>query len=145
VFITVERSAGHKVPPSVIGYDTPPSVEATVHNTSEQPVYDVELGWYKGTASDGDPKLLGVIMPGTKTWGIGTFPRGQSLNTVARSSGSPMLLGSGGSAGRTADLPRSHPVRLDHLSRACSGAKPSLSCARPRTGTSLRGVISGGA
>jgi hypothetical protein len=76
VFINVERSAAHKVPDGVIGFDTPPSVEATVHNTSEQPVYDVELDWHRGTAREGDPEPLGVIMPGQTDMGHRDFPEG---------------------------------------------------------------------
>src|SRR5689334_17541560 len=44
VFLTEERSAGLRdsdISPGVIAIPRPPSVEATVHNTSEQPVYDV--------------------------------------------------------------------------------------------------------
>jgi predicted PhzF superfamily epimerase YddE/YHI9 len=85
VFISLERSAAHKVPDGVIGVDHLASVEATVHNASEQPVYDVELGWYKGSAPEGDPGLLGVIMPGGAMRGGGSFPRGQSLTAAARS------------------------------------------------------------
>jgi hypothetical protein len=76
VFITAERSAAHEPPRGVIGVPKPPSVEAAVHNTSEQPVYDVELGWRRGTAPEGDPELLGVIMPGQVDTRQRNFPDG---------------------------------------------------------------------
>jgi hypothetical protein len=70
VFITETRDPGRAAirDPSVItGYAIGPTVTALVQNSSDQPVYDVELRWHRGTAGWGDPDTepLGVIVPGT--------------------------------------------------------------------------------
>jgi hypothetical protein len=44
----------------------PPDAEVAVVNGSDQPIYEVELRWHRGSASWGEPNpmLLGVILPG---------------------------------------------------------------------------------
>jgi hypothetical protein len=79
VFITEERSAGRRdseIPRDSFALPVLPSVEAAVHNSSEQPAYDVELRWHRGTAPEGDPELLGVIMPGLVGRRKRDFPEG---------------------------------------------------------------------
>jgi hypothetical protein len=79
VFITENRDGGLRlsaIPRDVIAVPRLPSVGATVHNASEQPVYDVELRWHRGTAPERDPELPGVIMPGTAKTLTRNFPEG---------------------------------------------------------------------
>jgi hypothetical protein len=48
----------------------------TVVNTSDQPIYDAELRWHRGSASHGDPnpEPLGTIMPGAQAEHLRVFP-----------------------------------------------------------------------
>ena len=50
--------------------------ELTVVNTSDQPVYDTQLRWHRGSASHGWPPMeyLGTIMPGSEEKRIRRFP-----------------------------------------------------------------------
>ena len=43
----------------------PPSVTATAHNSSDQPIYNVELSWHRGAAAHGDPnpEPVGTLLP----------------------------------------------------------------------------------
>jgi hypothetical protein len=66
VFITQER---RRTAPR--GYPEPegvePFVDATVVNTSDQPIYDAELRWHIGTADhpgEPNPQPIGTVMPG---------------------------------------------------------------------------------
>lgn len=58
-----------------------PSVTAYVKNTSDQPIYDLELRWHLGSAGYGDPnpEPLGNLMPGMETNRTREFPRGTNL------------------------------------------------------------------
>jgi hypothetical protein len=49
---------------------------ATVVNDSNQPIYDAELRWYRGSAGHGDPnpEPLGTIMPGKESDTSHDFP-----------------------------------------------------------------------
>jgi len=75
VFITNER---HPTVPA--GYSEPenaePFVTATVHNTSDQPIYDAELHWYLGVVGHGDPdpEPLGTVLPGDDASRTRAFP-----------------------------------------------------------------------
>jgi hypothetical protein len=50
--------------------------ELTVVNTSDQPVYDTQLRWHRGSASHGwpNPESLGTMMPGSEEKRIRRFP-----------------------------------------------------------------------
>lgn len=60
--------------------ESPLPVIATVHNTSSQPIYDVELLWHRGTPAHGDPNPEPVppVMPGPSS-----SRRARSLMTSA--------------------------------------------------------------
>ncbi len=54
-----------------------PRVTAHVRNTSDQPLYDVELRWPgSATLVNPNPEPLGMIMPGGETQKIRDFPLG---------------------------------------------------------------------
>ena len=59
----------------------PPSVTATAHNTSDQPIYDVELYWRRGSADYGDPnpELVGTLLPGDTHTSRRDFPPGTNM------------------------------------------------------------------
>ena len=59
----------------------PPSVTATAHNTSDQPVYDAEFRWHLGSAGHGEPnpEPIGTILPGAAHTSTRDFPPGTSL------------------------------------------------------------------
>ncbi len=61
---------------------TPPTVHANVVNSSNQPVYDAELRWHRGSASHGDPnpQPLGTIMPGSSDARTQKFPADTNLD-----------------------------------------------------------------
>jgi hypothetical protein len=84
VFITEDKSLAYVVPQGVIGLDSPPSVTAVVHNTSGQPVYDVELRWHVGTAGYGEPnpEPVGVIMPGEQAKRSRDFEPGTNMDVT---------------------------------------------------------------
>jgi hypothetical protein len=42
----------------------PPSITATVHNTSDQPIYDAELCWHQGSTVYPTPVPVGTLLPG---------------------------------------------------------------------------------
>lgn len=50
--------------------------EVTVANASNQPIYEAELRWHRGSAGHGDPnpEPLGTIMPGTESVHNRDFP-----------------------------------------------------------------------
>jgi hypothetical protein len=65
-----------------IGVDPrPPSVTATAHNTSDQPIYDAELYWRRGSAGHGDPnpEPVGTLLPGATHKSTRDFPPGTNL------------------------------------------------------------------
>jgi hypothetical protein len=59
----------------------PPSVTATAHNTSDQPIYDGELYWHRGSAGHGDPNSepVGTLLPGAPHTSTRDFPAGTNL------------------------------------------------------------------
>lgn len=72
VFIREERHTGLKTGRERVL----PCITATVQNASDQPVYDAELRWQRGSAKhdDPNPEPLGMIMPGTEASGSREFP-----------------------------------------------------------------------
>lgn len=58
------------------GREAPPSVTATVHNKSDDPAYNVQLRWHRGSASHGDPnpESLPPVMPGGTASRLREFP-----------------------------------------------------------------------
>jgi hypothetical protein len=85
VFITEEsfggRSSGQGAGQvSDIGTRSP-SVKATAHNTSDQPIYDVEFRWHLGSAGHGDPnpEPIGMLLPGGTNVRTRDFPPGTNL------------------------------------------------------------------
>ena len=59
----------------------PPSVTATAHNTSDQPIYDAEFLWHKGSACRGDPnpEPVGTLLPGARHSSTRDFPPGTNM------------------------------------------------------------------
>jgi hypothetical protein len=60
-----------------LGVSTPPfSVTVTAHNTSDQPIYDAELYWHRGSADHGDPnpEPVGTLLPGATHTSTRVFP-----------------------------------------------------------------------
>jgi hypothetical protein len=53
----------------------------TVVNTSDQPVYDAQLRWHRGSASHGwpNPEPLGTVMPGCEIKRTRRFPLGTNM------------------------------------------------------------------
>lgn len=62
----------------------PPSVTATAHNTSDQPIYDAEFCWRRGSAGHGDPnpELVGTLLPGATHSSKRDFPPGANLEVI---------------------------------------------------------------
>lgn len=60
----------------------PPVLEAHVVNSSHQAVYDPEVRWYRGTASDGRPNLLHTIMPGAEATARHKFPLDSNMAVI---------------------------------------------------------------
>jgi hypothetical protein len=58
------------------GQEPQPSVAATVHNKSDQPIYDAELMWRRGSSPWGEPnpEPLPVIMPDSEVRTSREFP-----------------------------------------------------------------------
>jgi hypothetical protein len=58
-----------------------PAVLAFVKNTSNQPVYDAELRWHRGSEGHGEPnpEPLGTLMPGDEEVSVREFPPGTNL------------------------------------------------------------------
>jgi hypothetical protein len=52
----------------------PEDVSAKIKNTSGQPVYDLTIGWHKGTAPWGEPDHIPVLMPSGEVTRIRTLP-----------------------------------------------------------------------
>jgi hypothetical protein len=53
-----------------------PSVTAFVKNASDQPIYNLELRWHRGSArcDEPDPQPLGALMPGIETNSTREYP-----------------------------------------------------------------------
>jgi len=64
---------------------TGPLVTATVVNSSEQPIYDVEIRWHLGTSGPGepDPQPIGTVMPGGEATRTRIFPGDADANINA--------------------------------------------------------------
>jgi hypothetical protein len=64
VFLTEETFGGRTGRPAAGGIggigSKPPSVTATAHNTSDQPIYNVEFRWHRGVAAHGEPEMAGT-------------------------------------------------------------------------------------
>jgi hypothetical protein len=86
VFLTDDRFKGRtslEAYGDVIGVGPrPPSITATVHNTSDQPIYDAELLWRRGSAPHGDPnpERVGTLLPGEQHKGKREFPPDTNLD-----------------------------------------------------------------
>jgi hypothetical protein len=63
-------------------FDSPPAIRALVRNTSDQPVYDAELYWRRGSASHGgpNPEPLGPVMPDSETFSDREFPDDSNMD-----------------------------------------------------------------
>ena len=59
-----------------------PAIAATVVNSSDQPIYDAELYWRRGSAGHGDPnpEILSAVMPGAEIIKGRSFPKGTNLD-----------------------------------------------------------------
>lgn len=57
----------------------PPSVTATAHNSSDQPIYNVEFRWHRGVAAHGDPEMAGTVLPGQQVTRSANFPDGTTM------------------------------------------------------------------
>ena len=55
------------------------ALAATVHNTSDQPIYNAEVHWLRGTAPDGDPYSCDVLLPGGIIRQQHAFPAGTNM------------------------------------------------------------------
>jgi len=65
VFIQTMTGSDSRIPqtqPAIDGL-THEAVTARITNTSVQPIYDVIIGWRRGTAPWGEPDHVGVLMP----------------------------------------------------------------------------------
>ena len=60
----------------------PPVFEAHVVNSSHQAIYDPEVRWYRGPASDGKPRLLHTIMPGAEATARHKFPSDTNIAVI---------------------------------------------------------------
>jgi len=58
-----------------------PLVTAHVKNRSDQPIYDAEICWHRGSAehSEPNPEPLGTIMPGPEVTRMRDFPPGTNM------------------------------------------------------------------
>jgi hypothetical protein len=58
-----------------------PLVTAHVKNSSDQPIYEAELRWHRGSAGYGEPnpEPLGTIMPGVEVSRMRDFPPGTNM------------------------------------------------------------------
>jgi hypothetical protein len=73
VFLTQARFAGRKAGPLD---SKPPSITATVVNSSNQPIYEVDVYWRRGSDPCGElnPEHLGTIMPGQSVESTRKYP-----------------------------------------------------------------------
>ena len=78
VFLKQDNFAGRTGAPGVAA---PPNARLTVVNSSDQPVYDAELYWRRGSAGWGEPnpEPLGMILPGGDPSRIRNFPEGTNM------------------------------------------------------------------
>lgn len=83
VFLTEESFRGRKNGRGsgmIGGIGTkPPSVTATTHSTSDQPIYNVEFHWHKGVAAHGEPELAGTVLPEQHVTCSADFPDGTNM------------------------------------------------------------------
>jgi hypothetical protein len=73
VFITISRDPSQ-------GASDPGTVTVRVTNTSQQPVYDLTIGWRKGTAPWDGPDSEEVLMPEASAVRIRSLPDGLPAN-----------------------------------------------------------------
>jgi hypothetical protein len=66
VFIELDRLAGPATPHQDSAAPPPRRVSATVHNNSQQPVYDLYVIWQLGTVRMGRPDREARLLPGTE-------------------------------------------------------------------------------
>jgi hypothetical protein len=85
VFLTESPFKG-RVDRSMAAYDEsigmgpkPPSITATVHNTSDQPIYDADLYWHQGSMVYPTPVPVGTLLPGATFVGKRDFSRDTNL------------------------------------------------------------------
>ena len=73
VFLTEDRFAGRKAGPLD---SKPPSLTATVVNSSNQPIYEVDVYWRRGSDLHGElnPERLGTILPGQSASSTRKYP-----------------------------------------------------------------------
>ncbi len=66
IYMTVDFDRGLRDVPGMIMVPRGPSVEATVHNTGSQPIYDVRVHWVdaRTVSQGGSEDQLGTIPPG---------------------------------------------------------------------------------
>ena len=100
--VFIVEAEGLSRPPS--GPPAVPFVVARAVNSSDQPVYDVEIYWRRGSASHGEPnpEPLGILMPGERKKRAATFRARPTWPSAAPSSDSGTQQASAGSAGPTA-------------------------------------------
>lgn len=73
VFLGVER----------VGLNMPTGITATVRNSSNEPIYELRFGWYKGVAADGSDELEPMtLLPGEEAAATHEFPAGTNMNVV---------------------------------------------------------------
>jgi len=63
---------------------TSPTVHAYVTNSSDQPIYDAELRWHRGSEGYGEPnpEPVGTLMPGQQVMRTRGFPMGTNLEAA---------------------------------------------------------------
>jgi len=81
VFLTEERYAGGRGDAIVPGAN-PPAITAVATNASEQPIYDAEFYWHRGSAGEGNPnpEPIGTMLPRTRYEARRAFPHGSNLD-----------------------------------------------------------------
>jgi hypothetical protein len=79
VFLTEDRFAGRKAGPLD---SKPPSITVTVVNSSNQPIYEVDVYWQGTPDPHGEPtpEHLGTIMPGQSARSIHKYPPDADLD-----------------------------------------------------------------
>ena len=86
VFLTEQRFGGRasgRGGGGISGIGTkPPSITATAHNTSDQPIYDAEYRWRLGSAGHGEPspEPIGTLLPADTHTSDRNYPQGANLD-----------------------------------------------------------------
>lgn len=78
------RKDSSRIPVASLTGITSPTVHAHVTNSSDQPIYDAELRWHRGSGGYGEPnpEPLGILMPGDQTLRTRGFPMGTNLEAA---------------------------------------------------------------